>query len=441
MCKICILGHIFNDVTLKTATTPLKMRLGGIVHAARCMYALDAEYSVAYFAPSYLDSHIANYLKEMGCNEVIKLGNVTNSPNTVLIQEVKEVGDQGYDFLLNEDVKIDYDQSNLAVLEKFDKILLFAGNYDMPLVMSYNTHAHYYLDITNDVAHFSKLVGLHFRTLFLSTSSPLFKNEYSNIESLIKDCGSVCEQFVLKENRGGSRSYDFKTNVLIQTPSITSPIVHSVGIGDVFDTFVTAFDQVSPFEENLLNASYVAAEYAQTTFPDEFKTMAKHFLQLPIEDKRNNGVCLPWDVRKDLNIYIAAPDFDFVDTKPVDYICNALTYHNFTPRRPILENGKMPAGANKAMKQKIFLSDMVLIDSCQIVLAVLLYNDPGTLLEIGIAAERGMPVLVYDPYSIAENCMLTELPNVVSADADHIISELFKYASKICKQNLQKVLS
>ena len=68
-------------------------------------------------------------------------------------------------------------------------------------------------------------------------------------------------------------------------------------------------------------------------------------------------------------------------------------------------------------------------------LAVLLYNDPGTLIEIGVAVERGMPVLVYDPYSIAENCMLTEIPNVVSASADQIISELFKYASKIWKQN------
>ena len=39
MSKFCILGYIFNDVTLKSAVTPLiKMRLGGIVHAARvCM--------------------------------------------------------------------------------------------------------------------------------------------------------------------------------------------------------------------------------------------------------------------------------------------------------------------------------------------------------------------------------------------------------------------
>lgn len=436
MSKFCILGYIFNDVTLKTATSSLKMRLGGIVHAARCMYAIGEEYSIAYFAPSYLDSHIEKYLKEIGCTEVIKLGNVTNSPNTVLIQEVQEVGDQGYDFLLNEKVEVIYNDSQLAKLDKFEKILLFAGHFDMSTVMRYNTHALYYLDVTNDVERFSELGGLHFRTLFLSTSSSLFKNDYSNFDSLVNDCQSICEQFILKENRGGSRAYDYATKKMVSTESMTVPIVHSVGIGDVFDTVVAIFDQNSQFDYNLLNASFVAAEYAQTTFIDEFKAMAQHYLNLTIEDKRTqNGVFLPWDVRKDINIYIAAPDFEFVDTKPIDFLCQALEYHNFTPRRPIKENGQMSKKACKAEKQKLFQADMVLIDSCQIMLAVLLFNDPGTLIEIGVGAEKGMPVLVYDPFSIAENCMLTEIPNVVSASADYIISELFKYASKIWKQN------
>lgn len=437
MSKFCILGYIFNDVTLKSAATSLiKMRLGGIVHAARGMYAVGEEYSVAYFAPSYLDRHIENYLKEIGCAEVIKLGNVTNSPNTVLIQEVQEVGDQGYNFLLNENVEVVYNDLQLAKLDKFEKILLFAGDFDMSMVMRHNTHAQYYLDVTNDVESLADLGGFHFRTLFLSTSSTLFKNDYSNIDSLINDSQNICEQFVLKENRGGSRAYDHAVKKIVSTPSMTVPVAHSVGVGDVFDTIVTIYDHCSPFEHNLLNASYVAAEYAQTTFINDFRTIAQHLLNLPIEDKqKHDGVLLPWDVRREINIYIAAPDFDFVDTKPIDFICQALEYHNFTPRRPIKENGQMSKEAGKVEKQKLFQSDMVLMDSCQIMLAVLLYNDPGTLIEVGVAAERGMPVLVYDPFSIAENCMLTELPKVVSVSADKIISELFKYASKIWKQN------
>lgn len=353
-----------------------------------------------------------------------------------MIQEVQEVGDQGYNFLLNENVDLVYNDSQLSKLDKFEKILLFAGDFDMSIVMKHNTHAQYYLDVTNDVEHLADLGGFHFRTLFLSTSSTLFKNDYSNIDTLINDCQNICEQFVLKENRGGSRAYDYAVKKIVSTPSMTVPVVHSVGVGDVFDTVVAIYDQRSLFEHNLLNASYVAAEYAQTTFIDEFRSMAQHYLNIPIEDKqKHNGVFLPWDVRKGINIYIAAPDFDFVDSKPIDFICQALEYHNFTPRRPIKENGQMSKEAGKVEKQKLFQSDMVLMDSCQIMLAVLLYNDPGTLIEVGVAAERGMPVFVYDPFSIADNCMLTELPKVLSVSADKIISELFKYASKIWKQN------
>lgn len=84
---ICLVGDILTDVTLATVNNPLKMRLGGIVHAARALWAIDVDYAVAYFAPAYLDSHIDTFLKEHNCNAIIKLGNVTNCPYTMLIQE------------------------------------------------------------------------------------------------------------------------------------------------------------------------------------------------------------------------------------------------------------------------------------------------------------------------------------------------------------------
>lgn len=58
MSKICLIGDILVDVTLKTEFNPLKMRLGGIVHAARALWAMGVEYDVAFFSPSYLDVHI-----------------------------------------------------------------------------------------------------------------------------------------------------------------------------------------------------------------------------------------------------------------------------------------------------------------------------------------------------------------------------------------------
>ena len=66
-------------------------------------------------------------------------------------------------------------------------------------------------------------------------------------------------------------------------------------------------------------------------------------------------------------------------------------------------------------------------------IAVLLYNDPGTLIEIGMAVQRGMPTLVYDPKGIADNCMLTECPTLVSSDLDAIMAKVFIEYSKLFK--------
>lgn len=71
---------------------------------------------------------------------------------------------------------------------------------------------------------------------------------------------------------------------------------------------------------------------------------------------------------------------------------------------------------------------------CQVLVAVMLYDDPGTLIEIGIAVERGIPVIVYDPGSRADNLMLTQLPFLVSSDLDQVISVVFDCASRLSRQ-------
>ena len=179
-------------------------------------------------------------------------------------------------------------------------------------------------------------------------------------------------------------------------------------------------------------ASWVAMEYAMTTFPDNFKNSVKNLLNIPIVDLKNQGGCiLPWEIRENCQIYIAAPDFSFVDTKQIDVLCDSLSYHDFVARRPIKENGQMQEGADKKERIGLFCAAMKLLSECNMLIAVLLYNDPGTLLEIGLAAQKGIPTLVYDPEGMADNCMLTELPTLVSNDLDKIIAKVFIEYSKM----------
>lgn len=429
---ICLVGDIITDVTLATPKSKLKMRLGGIVHAARALWAMNVDYAVAYFAPDYMDSHIEMFLGEHNCKSIIKLGTVINSPYTMLINEVKEIGNQGYDFLYHEDIKIVYDNQAIKHLNVFDELMLISGNYSMNKVLGeVDNDRKIYCDVANNVSNSSELLlPIKFDILFVSTSSDLFKNQYVDYGSFCNLLKSYANKVVLKENRGGSRVYDSVLAENYNIPSQTSSIQHSVGVGDVYDV-VSVTSPYDRFKDRLYFASWVAMEYAKTTFPDNFKKSVQGLLKTPIENIKNMPGCiLPWEVRQKCHIYIAAPDFDFVDITQIDMVYNSLLYHNFVPHRPIKENGQMSKNADKAERMSLYSSDIVLLDQCNMLLAVLLYNDPGTLIEIGLAAQRGMPTLVYDPNGIADNCMLTELPALVSSDMDEIISRVFNEYSK-----------
>ena len=429
---ICLVGDILTDVTLASANNPLKMRLGGIVHAARALWAMDVEYAVAYFSPAYMNSHIEMFLKEHDCKAIIKLGNVTNCPYTMLIREVKEIGNQGYEFLYHDDIDIDYDLNTVKELNSFDELMFISGNYDMNKVLKLvEDDIKIHCDVANNVDNVEELPHNRLlETLFISTSSNIFKNQYSDFDSFCNLLRPHAKRIVLKENRGGSRVYDTTLGELYQIPSQTSPITHSVGVGDVYDV-VSLAAPLDNYQEQLFFASWASMEYALTTFPDDFKNSVRTLLKTPIKDLMSQGGCiLPWEVRERCQVYIAAPDFSFVDTKQIDILCDSLNYHHFVARRPIKENGQMTEGADKKERVGLFCADMSLLSECNMLIAVLLYNDPGTLIEIGLSAQRGIPTLVYDPNKIAENCMLAELPTLVSSDLDEIIAKVFTEYSK-----------
>lgn len=430
---ICLVGDILTDVTLPTSSSPYKMRLGGIVHAARGLWAMGVDYVVAYFAPAYMDSLIAEGLRSYGCKAIHKIGNVTGCPYTMLINEVKEIGNQGYEFLFRDCISIEYDEQELGKLASYDELIITSGNFDMRLVMSFlRPEQKVHTDVANNVNEVSKLPqNRKFETLFVSTSSELFVNSFSTIDSFFAQLSPYAERIVLKENRGGSRAIDTLTGTIYHIPSQTSTIVHSVGVGDVYNTAAIAAP-AECFEGKLYTASWISMHYAKTTFCDDFKKAVSGVLKIPTETLRTfeGGCQLPWEVRERCIVYIAAPDFDFLNTKPVDALCESLCYHHFTPRRPIKEVGQMEANADKQVRQRIFHGDMAILDECNMLIAVLLNNDPGTLIEIGLAIQRGMTAIVFDPYAIAHNCMLTECPTLVSSDLDEIISKVFTEYSK-----------
>lgn len=437
--SICLVGQAIVDVTLPHSDEPYKMRLGGILHAARALWALETPYTLAYLAPSYLHAEVQQFAAAHGATASRPIGVVEGSPNVLLIGEAKEAGDQGYEYLLRDQHRSQLYPMELEVLlqqSSATDILVISGGFDLAGVLTAcSSDTRCYVDLTgaSDDWRTLRSVERPLEGLTLSTSSRLFRERFgSAAQAYWADAvPAVTHAALLKENRGGARLCNGGNRVPVSAPAFLGDTAHSVGVGDCYDAVWVALRRMYPDATALAYASLVAAEYAATTYPDDFKAAASAATQLPADEvTRAVGVVLPWEARPSFQVYVAGPDFDFADRRPINAVAAALQYHNFMPRLPVRENGQMGEGATAARRAALLAADLRLLDECRLMIAVLTYNDPGTLIEIGLAYERGMPVIVYDPNGRAENLMLTSLPVLVTSDLERVVSEVYRQAGR-----------
>ena len=423
---VCLIGDAIVDVTM---SDPAKMRLGGVFHAVRGCWAMGVPFHLLYIAPDYLKESAEHYALSLGALSVTHIGMVTGSPNVMVVREPTEAGNQGYEYLLRDEYQCRLDLKLISDVARGQDVLAFTGDYDPLAVLNACDEANSLsLDIANCRRDLKPMEGRRrLSTLFSSTSSQEFlvscgADVHRYRDSLVR----YTKTFVFKENRGGARLFADDSTTELSVGAQLRPIVHSIGVGDVFDVAFIAYrnlgDQVA-----LGMASWIAAEYASTTYPDEFKDSVEQLLkQEPEFFLEYTGCRMSWEARARVNVYIAAPDFDYADRKIIDAVAGAVSYHNFRPRLPIRENGQATESDSVATRDRLFNADMKLLAECDALLAVILDWDPGTLVEIGLAAGLGKPTVVYDPFGMATNIMLARLPNLVTSSLDEAISELFR---------------
>lgn len=426
---LCLIGDVMVDVTMGE---PVKMRLGGIMHAARACWALGIPYHALYIAPDYLKQGFEDYAFSHGALSCDQIGRVNGCPNVIVVREATEAGSQGYEYLLREEYKCEFVDDVATGLPQASDFVVFPGSYDLAyLLKKLSGRGEIAVDIANWNGALADLQKFEISTVISSTSSPIFLQEYQgDVTRYVDASKSIANRLVFKENRGGSRIME--GNVEVQIGAHLRPIVHSVGVGDVFNVAYLACRRSSGNQVAGNFASRIAAEYAATTYPDIFKAGAESVsAMVDAELSGCQGVRLPWDIRAQLNIYIAAPDFDYNDPTQIDAVANALTYHNFTPRLPVRENGQAVSGISRTGKIALYQRDMELLDECHILIAILLDSDPGTLVELGMALGLGKPSLLFDPFGIANNVMLECAPTAVCTTLDDLISAVFSEASKV----------
>ncbi len=432
---VLIVGEIIVDFTLPQHGSPCKLRLGGVVHAARGLWAASIEYSVAAFCPKYLVDEARRYLTEHGCSEFIWLGDVVGAPNVIVISDPTEVSPQGYEDLLRDHKQIVMSDPDPRI-EKYKNIVVFPGKFDIgSLSNDFSADAKVAFDIAYDVEDLSSLRPYFGRisAIAISTSSPLFLSlGNKNIDELIHHVQRLSpEVFLLKENRGGSRLFNLPDMFVEEIPASLGNTVNSVGVGDVYSAVMVGLSHEG-WVKAAWRGSQAATIYSQTTYPDDLKRDVQRSFKLPLETLRAmGGTILPWHDRQKYSVYLAGPDFSYFQKPEFDRAISSLEYHNFKLRRPVQENGELIRPASDTDLQRTYNLDYQLLVECDAVFAIPLGRDPGTLVEVGIAIELGKPVVTFDPRIENNNTMVIAGGSVYSAGLDECLNGLFHVLSEL----------
>ncbi len=430
--RILIIGEVFVDTHLDIIdyNGPL-VRLGGIFHSARAFASLGIDYALAYYAPEYLENDINEwsfYLNTKGCH---KLGSINRAPNVMLINESKESGDQGYYNILKDQAEYfdtDNIESTINIVKPTD-ILIFPGRYNISTIMRglQNFDGKIHIDFHYDSENLLKCINREIDSIILSTSSEFYKDTCKgNINGLLDHfMGYHIHQFLVKENRGGSFCYLPSESAMYESASYYVPTMHSVGVGDVFNAIFISTSISPDMDKRMRLASLCAAKYAETMSYEKYQENALLIYKNIDELTGLVGIRLPWEGRKDINIYLAAPDFPEVDTKLLDKLNECLMYHNFSPRLPIRENGIVPKGMSCKDEISIYQKDVSLLNDCDLLIAVLLYNDPGTLVELGMFKQIGKPTIIFNPYKYCDNMFVRHTPDYLCSTITDVIEATY----------------
>ncbi|MDR0189371.1 nucleoside 2-deoxyribosyltransferase [Pseudomonas yamanorum] len=433
-----MVGELVVDYTLGQHGSMCKLRLGGVAHAARGLWAAGVEYSVAVFCPQYLVDEATDYLAQLECYEFIWLGDVVGAPNVIVIGDVTEVAHQGYEDLMRETKRLKL-RDPLPSLEAYQKVVVFPGKFSIEaLAQAFSKDARFSFDVAYDLEDLSSLEAFRGRlqAIIISTSSSLFMSlGHEDLDGLLAAVRTLSpEVFLLKENRGGSRLFDLRKGTVLQIPATLGRTINSVGVGDVYSSVMVAHSQKG-WVEAAWRGCQAATIYSQSTFPDDIKREVQRGFRLPLSTLQGlGGTSLPWHDRQKYSIYLAGPDFSYVDKRELDRAVDSLTYHNFRVRRPIVENGELERPATESGLLRAYFLDCQLLRDCDVVFAIPLDRDPGTLVEIGMAIEMGKKIVTYDPRRENENTMVMVGSSIFSADLDTCLNGTFNVIAELGRE-------
>ena len=264
----------------------VKMRLGGVVHAARMAWALGIPFDLAIITPSYVEADARDYLQALGARSVQTVGQVSGSPNVILIPAPKETGPQNYQWVIGDGTQISIDAKALraALLTTGDdEVLVFLDDRDVEgLRLAWpGTERAVHVDSSlrpDEVAWLGPDIYI--------TSAPSRTGSPIDPEEIAQSAIALGVRIVVvKENRGGASGWTAEKR--FAAPAVLGPVRHSVGVGDAYDVALLYHLREDLPPEALLRSALFATNYASTTDPDVLRRLVSSSKVLP----KDQAIC------------------------------------------------------------------------------------------------------------------------------------------------------
>ncbi|HHW41599.1 MAG TPA: hypothetical protein GXX19_10725 [Syntrophomonadaceae bacterium] len=256
--------------------------------------------------------------------------------------------------------------------------------------------------------------------LFISTSDVLSYTKKSFQEILDLFFKKGVKIIVTKFGQGGSSIYRQKES-RIDIPSFQSNYQFTVGAGDVFNAvFLVTYHNTKDLELSGLSAAAAASVFIESF---DFRSTPWN-LQEEIKSRRKQFIH-PEQAQK-IKIYLAGPFFSDGERYMVSQTYHALKKCGFSLFSPWHEDGIVPRLAVKSFKKNINA-----IKEATLIVALLDYEDPGTVWECGYAYALNKPIYAIQTCTNSFNLMVNLSTELTCESLRCLIDYLYEKYGKV----------
>jgi len=256
--------------------------------------------------------------------------------------------------------------------------------------------------------------------LLVNEEEAMLLSETISIKESIKKLKAMGPQYIVIK-RGHKGCILITEEKIVEVPAYKSNVVCTLGSGDAFGGALAAtFVETGDIQYSVKVGNCVAANFIESIAIETIIDRAGVEKDIYTRKRFVVNEIIP------KKIYLAGPFFSEQEVNWVRHVSNKLEGASFEVLSPSRENGFIFNDTSIEKRKEIFQLDIDLLNSCDIVVALLDHDDPGTCFEIGYAFAKGTPVYGLKTSDTSLNNMIKFGCKKVIEDIEELIRVLYE---------------